>query len=90
MIFIETKIGCKSPSSGALVSILYFSCYAITYYTVDFKQVLFLQIHYLFGGNPGKPRPPKLRLDDFWKLRLCLPSQSQLLQRCRLMIRRHR
>ncbi|XP_059476925.1 muskelin [Neocloeon triangulifer] len=47
------------------------------------------KIHYLFGGNPGKPRP-KLRLDDFWQLKLCKPTKEQLLLQCRLMIRKHR
>lgn len=28
------------------------------------------QLHYLFGGNPGKNMLPQLRLDDFWILRL--------------------
>lgn len=30
--------------------------------------------HYLFGGNPGKNQSPKLRLDDFWTLEVCLQS----------------
>lgn len=46
------------------------------------------KIHYLFGGNPGRLVNPKLRLDDFWQLKLCKPSQNELLHRCRLMIRK--
>jgi len=30
-----------------------------------------LQVHYLFGGNPGKESLPKMRLDDFWCLQVC-------------------
>ncbi|XP_046388437.1 muskelin [Ischnura elegans] len=48
------------------------------------------KVHYLFGGNPGRSCLPKLRLDDFWQLRLQRPTQSQLLQRCKMMIRTHR
>ncbi|XP_049964033.1 muskelin isoform X1 [Schistocerca serialis cubense] len=48
------------------------------------------KIHYLFGGNPGRACLPKLRLDDFWKLQLCRPTHSQLLQKCKLLIRKHR
>ncbi|PSN58007.1 Muskelin [Blattella germanica] len=48
------------------------------------------QIHYLFGGNPGRACLPKLRLDDFWQLQLCRPTHAQLLQRCKLLIRKHR
>ncbi|KAI9560300.1 hypothetical protein GHT06_014315 [Daphnia sinensis] len=44
--------------------------------------------HYLFGGNPGRSNDPKMRLDDFWSLRLCRPSQSQLLTRCQFLIRK--
>ena len=28
------------------------------------------KIHYLFGGNPGKESLPKMRLDDFWSLKV--------------------
>ena len=48
----------------------------------------FFQIHYLFGGNPGRSHDPKMRLDDFWSLRLCRPSQGQLLKRCQFLIRK--
>ncbi|XP_063226200.1 muskelin isoform X2 [Bacillus rossius redtenbacheri] len=48
------------------------------------------KVHYLFGGNPGRACLPKLRLDDFWKLQLCRPSTEQVLQRCKLLIRKHR
>ena len=29
-----------------------------------------IQAHYLFGGNPGKETSPKMRLDDFWSLKV--------------------
>ncbi|KAK7873640.1 hypothetical protein R5R35_009328 [Gryllus longicercus] len=48
------------------------------------------KVHYLFGGNPGRACLPKLRLDDFWQLQLCRPTHLQLLQRCKLLIRKHR
>lgn len=48
------------------------------------------KVHYLFGGNPGKASLPKMRLDDFWSLRLCRPSTEQLLHTCILLIRKHR
>lgn len=48
----------------------------------------YFQAHYLFGGNPGRSNDPKMRLDDFWSLRLCRPSQSQLLTRCQFLIRK--
>ncbi|XP_071960685.1 muskelin-like [Antedon mediterranea] len=48
--------------------------------------------HYLFGGNPGKPNSlsPKIRLDDFWSLQLCRPSNDSILRRCRYLIRKHK
>ena len=48
------------------------------------------KVHYLFGGNPGRSCLPKLRLDDFWTLRLCRPSREQILRRCKLIIRKYR
>ncbi|XP_064105784.1 muskelin-like isoform X1 [Macrobrachium nipponense] len=48
------------------------------------------KVHYLFGGNPGKASLPKMRLDDFWSLRLCRPTAEQLLHTCILLIRKHR
>ena len=42
----------------------------------------------MFGGNPGRSHDPKMRLDDFWSLRLCRPSQGQLLKRCQFLIRK--
>ncbi|KAK7061161.1 Muskelin 1, intracellular mediator containing kelch motif [Halocaridina rubra] len=48
------------------------------------------KVHYLFGGNPGKASLPKMRLDDFWSLRLCRPSTEQLLHTCILLIRKHK
>ena len=50
----------------------------------------FIQIHYLFGGNPGRACLPKLRLDDFWKLQLCRPSHEQILKKCKLIIRKQK
>ncbi|XP_011301120.1 muskelin [Fopius arisanus] len=48
------------------------------------------KVHYLFGGNPGRSCLPKLRLDDFWQLKLCKPSQEQVLRRCKLIIRKYK
>ncbi|KAG8038628.1 hypothetical protein G9C98_007335 [Cotesia typhae] len=48
------------------------------------------KIHYLFGGNPGRTYLPKLRLDDFWELKLSKPQQDQILTRCKLIIRKHK
>lgn len=49
-----------------------------------------MQIHYLFGGNPGHYYQPKLRLDDFWQLKLSRPSHEQILQKCKFLIRKHK
>ncbi|XP_065066928.1 muskelin-like isoform X2 [Rhopilema esculentum] len=46
--------------------------------------------HYLFGGNPGKSSLPKMRLDDFWMLKLQRPNLDYLVRRCKFMIRKHR
>ncbi|XP_034941544.1 muskelin [Chelonus insularis] len=48
------------------------------------------KVHYLFGGNPGRSYLPKLRLDDFWQLKLCKPTQEQILKRCKLLIRKYK
>jgi len=48
------------------------------------------KVHYLFGGNPGKASIPKMRLDDFWSLKLSRPSREHLLRRCRYLIRKQR
>lgn len=48
------------------------------------------KVHYLFGGNPGKSCLPKLRLDDFWRLTLSRPTYPQLLQRCKVLIRKYK
>ncbi|KAK3912329.1 Muskelin [Frankliniella fusca] len=48
------------------------------------------KVHYLFGGNPGRTGLPKLRLDDFWRLRLCHPTPQQLDHTIKLMIRKYR
>ncbi|KAL4827363.1 hypothetical protein H8958_021814 [Nasalis larvatus] len=52
--------------------------------------LLFILVHYLFGGNPGKSCSPKMRLDDFWSLKLCRPSKDYLLRHCKYLIRKHR
>ncbi|CAI9718917.1 muskelin-like isoform X1 [Octopus vulgaris] len=48
------------------------------------------KVHYLFGGNPGKDSLPKMRLDDFWALKLSRPSQEHLLRRCIYLIRKYK
>ncbi|XP_017793080.1 PREDICTED: muskelin [Habropoda laboriosa] len=48
------------------------------------------KVHFLFGGNPGRPWFPNLRLDDFWQLKLCRPSHEEVLNRCKLLIRKHK
>ncbi|XP_052287065.1 muskelin-like isoform X2 [Dreissena polymorpha] len=48
------------------------------------------KVHYLFGGNPGKEGLPKMRLDDFWCLQLSRPSPTNLLRRCKYLIRKYR
>lgn len=48
------------------------------------------KIHYLFGGNPGRSCLPKLRLDDFWQLKLCKPKREQILKKCKLLIRKYK
>ncbi|XP_012935580.1 muskelin isoform X1 [Aplysia californica] len=47
------------------------------------------KVHYLFGGNPGVDSLPRMRLDDFWSLKLLRPSPEYLLRRCRFLIRKH-
>lgn len=46
--------------------------------------------HYLFGGNPGRTGYPKLRLDDFWRFRLCHPSPHQLDLSIKVLVRKHK
>ncbi|KAG2460382.1 MKLN1 protein, partial [Polypterus senegalus] len=48
------------------------------------------KVHYLFGGNPGKSCSPKMRLDDFWSLKLCRPTKEYLLRHCKYLIRKYR
>lgn len=48
------------------------------------------KIHYLFGGNPGRSSLPKLRLDDFWSLKLRRPSYEQLLNKFKWIIRKYK
>ncbi|XP_022814581.1 muskelin [Spodoptera litura] len=45
------------------------------------------KIHYLFGGNPGYQRSPRVRLDDLWALRLTRPSLGAVLQTARAALR---
>lgn len=52
--------------------------------------IMYYQVHFLFGGNPGRSCLPNLRLDDFWQLKLCRPSHEQILKRCKLLIRKHK
>lgn len=43
------------------------------FYSTFIKNLVctnFFQMHYLFGGNPGKSMLPQLRLDDLWILTL--------------------
>jgi len=46
------------------------------------------KVHYLFGGNTGKASLPKMRLDDFWALRLVRPTKSEVLRKCIFLIRK--
>ncbi|XKL65489.1 hypothetical protein PGB90_008909 [Kerria lacca] len=48
------------------------------------------KINFLFGGNPGRMCLPKIRLDDFWSLQLCRTNQFEMIQRCKLLIRKCR
>ena len=48
------------------------------------------KVHYLFGGNPGRNSLPKMRLDDFWSLKLSRLSIEQLLHKCHFLIRKHK
>jgi hypothetical protein len=43
------------------------------------------KVHYLFGGNPGTDFLPKMRLDDFWSLKVhsfCFSFWNILLALC--------
>ncbi|KAK7582298.1 hypothetical protein V9T40_013743 [Parthenolecanium corni] len=48
------------------------------------------KVHFLFGGNPGRMCLPKVRLDDFWSLQLCRTNQREMIQQCKLLIRKCR
>ena len=50
--------------------------------------ISFLQVHYLFGGNPGRSGHVETRLDDFWSLRLYKRNAQQHIQMCRFAIRK--
>lgn len=67
------------------------SCICMCYYrSFVFFISLSLQIHFLFGGNPGRMCLPKVRLDDFWSLQLCRTNQHEMIQQCKLLIRKCR
>ncbi|XP_052743580.1 muskelin [Bicyclus anynana] len=48
------------------------------------------KIHYLFGGNPGVAGNPRLRLDDFWSLRLRRASVRRAADAARAALREAR
>jgi len=48
------------------------------------------KLHYLFGGNPGKSTSMKLRLDDFWMLKLERSTAEDLVRSCKYRIRKLR
>ena len=48
----------------------FYRCFAIVINIMFYIGQLLLQVHYLFGGNPGKDSLPKMRLDDFWSLKV--------------------
>merc|ERR1711862_110886 len=48
------------------------------------------RIHYLFGGNPGEPTNPYLRLGDFWKLELSKPEASCIKSTLVFLIRKQK
>ncbi|XP_012567064.2 muskelin isoform X1 [Hydra vulgaris] len=48
------------------------------------------KVHFLFGGNPGHSASLKLRLDDFWMLKLERSTTEDLLRYCRFIIRKLR
>jgi len=41
----------------------------------------------LFGGNPGDPDFPTLRLDDFWKLKLHRPQSQDIFRKATFLLR---
>jgi len=43
------------------------------------------KVHYLFGGNPGKASIPKMRLDDFWSLKV--DSDRNLTTECHIFLK---
>lgn len=46
--------------------------------------------HYMFGGNPALEKTNKIRLDDFWTLKLVRPSVEDVLRHSRHLLRRQR
>lgn len=44
--------------------------------------------HYLFGGNPGDSANTRLRLNDFWQLRLLKPAAKQIRLKIKFFIKR--
>ena len=54
-------------------------------FVYDLKE----KVHYLFGGNPGESGN-RVRLNDFWELRLLRPSIELLYNRALFLIRKQR
>lgn len=49
------------------------------------------QVHYMFGGNPGSKLSPKVRLSDFWRLKLISRvSRDDMLKKFKYMIRTYK
>lgn len=44
------------------------------------------KVHYLFGGNPGKSSLPKMRLDDFWSLKVYMYVMLSVFPALRFML----
>ena len=61
-IYIYLYIPFRINKINHIKSILLTICFSLFFF-------LFLQIHYLFGGNPGRSIL-KTRLDDFWMLKV--------------------
>ena len=40
-------------------------------------------VHYMFGGNPGRTKSGDMRLDDLWKLSVSVPSLQLV---CHVMV----
>ncbi|XP_014253599.1 muskelin isoform X2 [Cimex lectularius] len=46
------------------------------------------KLHFLFGGNPGILRLPRIRLDDLWRLSFNRPTNEEILAQLKLIIRK--